>query len=164
MSVMRPAVCNTADCQAQLGRLHFSFSLFSTWPPGIAAFRGGRLQHGCRRRCGGLTARLGLGLQGVHASQHDAWDLGVTTSDNFGNADVDYAATLPAVRASLLRGPGEPPCVPVVTGFLGRGRSTGGRRLSRASVGAGGLQGKIRPAVTLPTSQQRLRRVTPRAL
>lgn len=57
--------------------------------------------------------------------QHDAWDLGVTTSDNFGNADVDYAATLPAVRAALQQAPGAAPCVPIVTGFLGRGRNTG---------------------------------------
>ena len=63
--------------------------------------------------------------QGVRATQHDAWELGVTTSDCFGNADVDYPATLPAVRAALQRTTGALPSVPVVTGFLGRGRSTG---------------------------------------
>jgi len=75
-----------------------------------------------------LSTRLFAALlnsQGVHAVQHDAWDLGVTTSDNFGNADVDYAATLPAVRAALQQAPGAAPCVPIVTGFLGRGRNTG---------------------------------------
>lgn len=64
--------------------------------------------------------------QGVRAQQHDAWELGVTTSDAFGNADVNYPLTLPAVRAALTRQPGSQPCIPIVTGFLGRGHMTGG--------------------------------------
>jgi aspartate kinase len=67
-------------------------------------------------------------LQGVRAQQHDAWDIGVTTNDAFGNADVNYPLTLPAVRQALTRLPGDAPCVPIVTGFLGRGHGTGGRK------------------------------------
>lgn len=36
--------------------------------------------------------------QGVPARQHDAWDLGFTTNDDFGNADIIYQDTLPKVR------------------------------------------------------------------
>lgn len=39
---------------------------------------------------------------GVPARQHDAWDLGVTTTDDFGNAEVLYDETTPRVRAALL--------------------------------------------------------------
>lgn len=69
-----------------------------------------------------------MALQGVQAQQYDAWDIGVTTNDAFGNADVNYPVTLSAVGKALRRQPGQLPCIPVVTGFLGRGRSTGGRQ------------------------------------
>ena len=50
----------------------------------------------------------------------------MTTNDAFGNADVNYSLTLPAVRQALSRQPDDAPCIPVVTGFLGRGHGTGG--------------------------------------
>ena len=65
-------------------------------------------------------------LQGVAARQYDAFDLGITTTDVFGAADVLYDQTLPAVRAALTVAPAGQPHVPVVTGFLGRGTTTGG--------------------------------------
>ena len=49
----------------------------------------------------------------------------MTTTDDFQNADVLYPETLPAVKAALTRQPGAPQTIPVVTGFLGRGLSTG---------------------------------------
>ena len=52
---------------------------------------------------------------------------GVITTDDFQNADVLYAETLPAVKAALTRAPGGERAIPVVTGFLGRGINTGGR-------------------------------------
>ena len=64
-------------------------------------------------------------MQGVAAQQYDAWDIGVTTNDCFGNADVVYPVTLPAVRAALTRLRAERAHIPVVTGFLGRGQQTG---------------------------------------
>ena len=64
--------------------------------------------------------------QGVAAQQYDAWDIGVTTNDCFGNADVVYPVTLPAVRTAVTRLRAERAHVPVVTGFLGRGQQTGG--------------------------------------
>lgn len=66
-----------------------------------------------------------LRSRGVPAVQHDAFAIGVTTNDNFMNAEVDYVATLPAVAAALARAPGAPAHLPVVTGFLGRGAGTG---------------------------------------
>jgi len=74
--------------------------------------------------CGALC------LQGVSAQQYDAWDIGVTTNDCFGNADVVYPVTLPAVRDALTRARAERAHIPVVTGFLGRGQQT------RAALGA----------------------------
>lgn len=38
--------------------------------------------------------------QGVPARQYDAWDLGMTTTDDFTNADVLYEETLPKIKAS----------------------------------------------------------------
>lgn len=64
-------------------------------------------------------------VQGVAALQHDAFSIGMTTTDDFQNADVLYAETLPALRAALARPPGAPKAIPVVTGFLGRGINTG---------------------------------------
>ena len=67
----------------------------------------------------------GLPLQGVPAVQHDAWVIGMTTTDDFTEAEVNYQATLPLLRASLTMSQGQVPQVPIVTGFLGRGLSTG---------------------------------------
>ena len=64
-------------------------------------------------------------VQGIPARQYDAWDLGMTTSDDFTAAEVQYEATLPAVRQALQMPHGGPPHIPVVTGFLGRGAKTG---------------------------------------
>ena len=59
------------------------------------------------------------------ARQYDAFDLGIITTDVFGAADVLYEQTLPAVRSTLTLAPAGQPHVPVVTGFLGRGATTG---------------------------------------
>jgi aspartate kinase len=66
-----------------------------------------------------------LRAHNVSAKQYDAYEIGVITNDNFTNADVDYEATLPGLRDSLRRRPGAPAELPVVTGFLGKGRTTG---------------------------------------
>lgn len=66
-----------------------------------------------------------LQAEGVHAVQHDAMDIGLTTTDEFTNGDVVYEATLPGVAAALAQPPGEPLRLPVVTGFLGKGERTG---------------------------------------
>lgn len=68
---------------------------------------------------------MSYSVKGIRARQRDAWDIGVVTSDNFGNADVLYPETLPAVQKALTWSPGTQPYVPVVTGFLGRGQLTG---------------------------------------
>ena len=66
-----------------------------------------------------------LAAQGVPARQHDAYAIGITTSDNFCNAEVNYELTLPAVREALTQAPGAPRHLPIVTGFLGKGLQTG---------------------------------------
>ena len=66
-----------------------------------------------------------LRAHGVPARQFDAFAIGITTTDDFTNADVIYDATLPAVQAALTRAPGQPAEMPVVTGFLGKGATTG---------------------------------------
>lgn len=66
-----------------------------------------------------------LRTQGVNAQQYDAYTIGITTNDNFTNADVDYKLTLPAVNEALRRKPGQPMALPIVTGFLGKGKQTG---------------------------------------
>lgn len=66
-----------------------------------------------------------LRSQGIPANQHDAFAIGMTTTDDFQNAEVLYSETLPAVKAFLTRPPGAPKSIPVVTGFLGRGINTG---------------------------------------
>jgi len=66
-----------------------------------------------------------LRQQGVPARQHDAWQLGMTTTDDFGNAEVVYDVSLSKIQAGLTRAPGDPAEVPIVTGFLGRGQQTG---------------------------------------
>ena len=63
---------------------------------------------------------------GVPAVQADACGEGwVTTTDEFGSADVDYGATLPALAARCAPGAHPPGTVLVLTGFLGRGARTG---------------------------------------
>lgn len=66
-----------------------------------------------------------LRSQGIAANQHDAFSIGMTTTDDFQNAEVIYHETLPAIKAALTRPPGAPKSIPVVTGFLGRGINTG---------------------------------------
>ena len=66
-----------------------------------------------------------LRSQGIAANQHDAFSIGMTTTDDFQNAEVIYNETLPAIKAALTRPPGAPKSIPVVTGFLGRGINTG---------------------------------------
>lgn len=75
-----------------------------------------------------LSTRIFAALlhkQGVPAKQYDAYNLGITTTDVFGAADVLYDRTLPAVRQALTFAPAAEPHLPVVTGFLGRGVATG---------------------------------------
>lgn len=72
-----------------------------------------------------------LRSQGIAAAQHDAFAIGMTTTDDFQNAEVIYNETLPALKASLARPPGAPKTIPVVTGFLGRGINTGRSPLPR---------------------------------
>ena len=66
--------------------------------------------------------------------QHDAFSIGLTTTDDFQNADVLYEDTLPAIKAALTRPPGAPKAIPIVTGFLGRGINTGMRTVLLAHV------------------------------
>jgi aspartate kinase len=80
-----------------------------------------------------------LRAEGVPARAVDAFAAGLTTTDDFGAADVDYGASLPALKRALGGGggtgeagqagaaaaPPSPPPVAVVTGFLGRGARTG---------------------------------------
>ena len=68
-----------------------------------------------------------LRASGVPSSLYDAPEIGVITNDNFTNADVDYDETLDRVRATFkpLMDGSKPPEIPVVTGFLGRGKATG---------------------------------------
>ena len=64
-----------------------------------------------------------LRASGVPARNVDAWDAGLTTCDDFGSANVDYEASLPALRAALSPAPKEAP-VAIFTGFLGRAAKT----------------------------------------
>jgi aspartate kinase len=62
----------------------------------------------------------------VPARQYDAGELGLATTDDFTNADVLYEESLPAIRAKLHAAHAASPReVPIVTGFLGRGITTG---------------------------------------
>lgn len=45
-----------------------------------------------------------LRVNGVPARQHDAAEIGVVTSDDFGNADILYDQTLSKVRCVLCGG------------------------------------------------------------
>jgi aspartate kinase len=49
----------------------------------------------------------------------------MTTTDDFGNAEVVYDVSLSKIQAGLTRAPGAPAEVPIVTGFLGRAQQTG---------------------------------------
>lgn len=68
-----------------------------------------------------------LRANGVPSTQYDAPEIGVVTNDNFTNADVEYDDTLSQIRATFagLMDGSKPPEIPVVTGFLGRGKTTG---------------------------------------
>jgi hypothetical protein len=66
-----------------------------------------------------------LNAQGVPARQLDAPEVGLITNDAFQNAEVNYAQSLPNLRAALALAPGAPRVVQVLTGFLGRGAVTG---------------------------------------
>lgn len=65
-------------------------------------------------------------MQGVGARQHDAWDLGLVSSDDFTNADVRYEQSFANIKRSLTRTGARPQEIPIVTGFLARGENTGG--------------------------------------
>lgn len=82
--------------------------------------------------CAGMSNRVQAAWlpQGVPAKQYDAYNLGITTTDVFGAADVLYDRTLPAVRQALTFAPAAEPHLPVVTGFLGRGVATGATGMS----------------------------------
>ena len=62
---------------------------------------------------------------GVPATQFDAWDLGLMTSDEFTNAEIDYELSVPKVQQALAAHAEQHGTIPVVTGFVGRGRETG---------------------------------------
>ena len=74
---------------------------------------------------------------GIPSLQYDAFDLGITTTDQFTNGDILYDVSMERVEKSLKRfasraevyGNGSEkemlPVVPVVTGFLGKGEKTG---------------------------------------
>lgn len=64
-------------------------------------------------------------LQGVAARQHDAWDLGLVSSDDFTNADVRYEESFANIKRSLTNTGAQPQQIPIVTGFLARGENTG---------------------------------------
>lgn len=66
-----------------------------------------------------------LNSLGVPAQQMDAFAIGMTTSDDFSDADVVYEESLPRLKAALTRKAGDAHAVPIVTGFLGRGMTTG---------------------------------------
>lgn len=60
---------------------------------------------------------------GTKARQYDAFHLGITTTDDFTNADI-LEATYPAVAKRLHEDWINDPAIPVVTGFLGKGSKT----------------------------------------
>jgi aspartate kinase len=62
----------------------------------------------------------------VPAVQVDAWKLGIVTSDEFTNAEIDLGASMPAVLEAVTELCSEEEGrVLVVTGFIGRGKGTG---------------------------------------
>ena len=62
---------------------------------------------------------------GVPAQQFDAWGLGLVTSDEFTNAEIDYQRSLPAVQQAMQRHAAAGGGMPIITGFVGKGRETG---------------------------------------
>ena len=68
-----------------------------------------------------------LRAEGLAAQQYDAWDLGLTSTDDFTNADVLYEPTLAKIAAALAPQGRAQQVIPVVTGFLARGINTGER-------------------------------------
>lgn len=61
---------------------------------------------------------------GVPARQHDAFDLGFVTTDEFTNADI-LDETYDNVAQALRSSAAEEPAVAVVTGFIAKGQKTG---------------------------------------
>lgn len=84
-----------------------------------------------------------LEARGVPAVALDAFRIGVTTNDEFGNAVVMYEETYEALGNALARRGGRKQ-VPIITGFLGKGQTTGaittlgrgGSDLSATLIGA----------------------------
>lgn len=75
-----------------------------------------------------LSSRIFAGYLsrlGVEASQFDAWDLGLLTTDEFANAEIIYETSLPAVGTALKAHTAQHGSVPVVTGFVGKAASSG---------------------------------------
>ena len=66
-----------------------------------------------------------LRAEGLAAQQYDAWDLGLTSTDDFTNADVLYEPTLARIAAALAPQGRAQQAIPVVTGFLAHGINTG---------------------------------------
>jgi len=68
---------------------------------------------------------------GVPSVQHDAFELGITTTDQFTNGDLLYKESIDNIRKNLKRTAklegwdNLVPIIPIVTGFLGQGSKTG---------------------------------------
>lgn len=81
---------------------------------------------------------------GVKSKQFDAWKVGFISDDAFTSAELDYPKTMAACKSALTLAEGEDVYVPVVTGFLARGRETravttlgrGGSDLTATVIGA----------------------------
>ncbi|GKB57361.1 aspartokinase 2, chloroplastic-like protein isoform X1, partial [Tanacetum coccineum] len=65
-----------------------------------------------------------LNKLGVKSRQYDAFEIGFITTDDFTNADI-LEETYPAVAERLNGDWIKDPAIPIVTGFLGKGRKTG---------------------------------------
>lgn len=72
-----------------------------------------------------------LRAEGLAARQYDATDLGLTSTDDFTNADVLYEPTLSNISRALAPLGRPQQAIPVVTGFLARGINTGEHQLAR---------------------------------
>lgn len=107
--------------------------------------------------------------QGVAARQHDAWELGMTTTDDFTNADVIYEASLPAIKKALAPAPGTaqpevgagPPGLgPIMYGlrFVGCGLRAAGHAVADCLVclaGVGATAGAHRDRLPGPRPEHR---------
>ena len=71
-----------------------------------------------------------LRAEGLAAQQYDAADLGLTSTDDFTNADVLYEPTLANISRALAPPGRQQQAIPVVTGFLARGINTGEHQLA----------------------------------